>query len=93
MFAHTHKKKTLADPPPTLQHIYFQLKRQNYVIRKLLSKLNPNAIAIETCRNGWKLRKVVMYPTKTEIFIPQDLLNICGFIINGISVAVKKSVI
>ena len=63
MFTQKNPKK-LADLPPTLRHIYLHLKRCNYVIRKLLSKLNPNVVDIEACENGCKLRKVVIYPAK-----------------------------
>ena len=54
----------MADLPPTLRHIYLHLKRCNYVIRKLLSKLNPNVVDIEACENGCKLGKAVMYPAR-----------------------------
>ena len=63
----TRKSKTQADHSPILLHIYLYLKRFNYVIRKLLSMLH-----------GWELGEAVMYPTKNEYFIPEELLNICG---------------
>ena len=73
----TRKNKALADLSPAYHNIYLHLKRCNYVTRKLLSVLNPNAIDIEACGNGLELREVVIYPTKNEYFIPEDLLNTC----------------
>ena len=49
-----------------------------YVIKKLLSVLNPNAINIETSGNDSELREVIIYPNKNEYFIPEDLSDICG---------------
>ena len=78
----TRKSKALADLSPAKHNIYLQLKRCNYVIRKLLSVLNPNAIDIEAFGNGLELREAVIYPTKNEYFIPENLINICGCTIN-----------
>ena len=60
----------------------FTLKRCNYVVRKLLSILNRNTIDIEACGNGSELTEAIMYPTKNEHFIPENLLNTCGYTIH-----------
>ena len=58
-----------------ISHLIQTIYTCTYVIRKLLSVLNPNAIDIETCGNGSVLREAVIYPTKNEYLIPED---ICG---------------
>lgn len=71
----TQKSKALVDLSPAKHDIYLHLK-------KLLSVLNPNAIDIEACGNGLELREAVIYPTKNQYFIPENLINICGCTIN-----------